>query len=77
MARRQLRLKRPKRKRRKLKIPPFRTLRCPMVGHQATWCRCLCTPHNGVGVCGRPALHGMLGRTQLAILAFKKRRETA
>ena len=42
---------------------------CPYNGHQVGWCRGLCTPVEGVGHCGRPAAHAMMGRTQLAIAA--------
>lgn len=44
-------------------------VRCPFNGHQVGWCRGLCTPVAGVGHCGRPAGHAMMGRTQLAIAA--------
>jgi hypothetical protein len=42
---------------------------CPFNGHQVGWCRALCTPLAGVGTCGRPAPHAIMGRTQLAIAA--------
>ncbi len=42
---------------------------CPYNGHQVGWCRGLCVPMAGVGYCGRPAAHAMMGRTQLAIAA--------
>jgi hypothetical protein len=58
---------------RRRKVPPFRTLPCPMVGHQASWCRGLCRPVQGHGVCGRPAPHAMIGRTQLAIARYQAR----
>ena len=48
-------------------LPPFRTLRCPMVGHQATWCRFLCKPIEGIGLCGRNAPHHLRSRFQRAI----------
>lgn len=60
-------------KKKSRKVPPFRTLRCPMVGHQATWCRLLCTPIDGRGLCGRPAPHHLRGRTQEAIRRYKER----
>lgn len=44
-------------------------VRCPYNGHQVGWCRGLCTPVAGVGHCGRPAAHAMMGRTQRAIAA--------
>ena len=40
---------------------------CPYNGHQVGWCRGLCAPVAGIGHCGRPAAHAMMGRTQLAI----------
>lgn len=45
-------------------------LRCPVNGHQISWCRGLCTPIAGIGLCGRPAPHLLVGKTQAAILAF-------
>jgi hypothetical protein len=42
---------------------------CPYNGHQVGWCKGLCTPTAGVGYCGRPAPHALIGRTQLAIAA--------
>jgi hypothetical protein len=42
---------------------------CPYNGHQVGWCKGLCAPIAGVGFCGRPAAHALLGRTQLAIAA--------
>jgi hypothetical protein len=42
---------------------------CPYNGHQVGWCRGLCTPVAGVGACGRPAAHALMGRTQRAIAA--------
>ena len=54
-------------------VPPYRTLPCPMVGHQASWCRGLCRPVQGHGVCGRPAPHAMIGRTQVAIARYQAR----
>jgi hypothetical protein len=49
------------------------TLRCLMAGHQVTWCRGLCRPINGLGLCGRPAPHGLRGRTQRAIARYNER----
>lgn len=57
-------------RRRSRPLPQYRTLSCPVNGHQVSWCRQLCTPVAGVGLCGRPAPHGLLGRTQLAIAAY-------
>lgn len=55
------------------KLPTFRTLRCPMVGHQASWCRFLCTPIEGHGLCGRDAPHSLEGKTQVAIRNYNDR----
>lgn len=65
-------LLKPRRKGRPL--PLYRTLSCPVNGHQVGWCRQLCTPVAGVGLCGRPAPHSLMGRTQLAIAAHKAAR---
>jgi hypothetical protein len=46
-----------------------------MNGHQVSWCRGLCTPVDGHGLCGRIAPHAMIGRTQAAIAAYKAERE--
>ena len=64
----------PKRNRR---LPAFTVLRCPMVGHQASWCRGLCRPLEGRGICGRLAPHAMLDRTQRAILRHNALRAAA
>jgi hypothetical protein len=50
---------------------------CPFNGHQVGWCRGLCKPMAGVGYCGRPAAHAMMGRTQLAIAAQMARQLAA
>jgi len=42
-------------------------LRCPYVRYQATWCRRMCVPIDGMGQCGRLAPHGMKDRIQRAI----------
>ncbi len=42
---------------------------CPYNGHQVGGCRGLCAPVAGVGHCGRPAAHALMGRTQRAIAA--------
>ena len=55
------------------KLPAFRTLPCPMVGHQASWCRMLCNPIDGHGLCGRLAPHGLIGKTQRAIKDYRER----
>jgi hypothetical protein len=54
---------------------PYRTLRCVVAGHQVTWCRGICRPIDGQGLCGRPAPHELKGRTQLAIANYKARGE--
>lgn len=48
--------------------------RCPLMRHNISWCRGLCVPSDGNGLCGRIAPHAMLGRTQRAILAHNARR---
>jgi hypothetical protein len=48
-------------------------LRCPLNGHQVGWCRGLCRPIDGCGVCGRLAPHAMTGRTQAAIASYRDR----
>ena len=53
----------------------YTTIRCPMVGHQASWCRHLCVPMEGRGVCGRPATHYMKSKWQQAIADYKARCE--
>ena len=60
-------------KRRKGPPPEFRVLRCPEVGHQASWCHMLCEPVDGKGTCGRAAPHIMTDRTQRAIKKYIKR----
>lgn len=60
---------------RKRAVKQYTVLRCPMVGHQASWCRHLCKPTNGKGVCGRPATHYMKDRYQIAIARSRKRRQ--
>lgn len=46
---------------------------CIMTRSRTPWCYGLCTPIHGRGHCGRLAPHGMLGRTQQAILNYKLR----
>ena len=58
-------------------LRPYTVLLCPFNGHQVGWCRCLCTPFEGHGTCGRLAPHAMIGRTQAAIAAFKAKRKPA
>ncbi len=49
---------------------------CPRTKSRSNWCHAHCVPHEGLGDCGRLAPHAMLGRTQLAILAHRRRAET-
>ncbi len=51
--------------------------RCPALRFKATWCRGLCRPRAGLGQCGLPAPHCMLGRTQQAILQHKRAKRQA
>jgi hypothetical protein len=46
-----------------------------MAGHQVGWCRGLCDPIEGRGLCGRVAPHSLQGRTQQAIAAHRARRK--
>ena len=63
------------RKRKNLKpLRQYTVLRCPMVGHQASWCRGLCEPVAGHGICGRPAPHVMRDQYQRAIARFQTQR---
>jgi hypothetical protein len=48
-------------------LPPYTVLRCHLTGHQVSWCRGLCKPLDGYGMCGRLAPHAMVGKTQRAI----------
>jgi hypothetical protein len=57
-------------KEKKGKLPPYTLLRCKMVGHQVSWCRFLCTPIDGRGLCGRIAPHGLKSKTQRAIARY-------
>lgn len=54
---------------------PFNTLGCPMLRNQPCWCRGLCAPIDGHGICGRLAPHAMRGRTQVAIAAWLGREQ--
>ncbi len=54
------------------RLRPYTVLRCPLNGHQVSWCRGLCTPVAGYGHCGRLAPHAMTDRTQAAIARHKK-----
>jgi hypothetical protein len=44
---------------------------CPLTKNRSNWCYKMCAPKDGIGYCGRVAAHGILGRTQSAILAHK------
>lgn len=60
----------------KRRLRPYTTLTCPMAGHRVTWCRGLCQPIDGRGVCGRLAPHALgRGRTQQAIAEYLEREE--
>ena len=48
---------------------------CPLTKNRSPWCHAWCTPHHGLGVCGRIAPHGLRGRTQRAITAFKDQQD--
>ena len=61
------------RKRRRLRA--YVTLKCVMAGHQVGWCRGLCRPIDGQGLCGRLAPHDLKGRHQLAIERYNARQE--
>jgi hypothetical protein len=61
-------LLRPRDARPRLTVRRHTVLRCPLNGHQVGACRGLCAPSaDGLGLCGRPAPHLLVGRTQLAI----------
>ena len=51
----------------KLVLRDQELLRCPHVRYQATWCRRMCVPVEGMGQCGRMAPHGMKDKIQRAI----------
>jgi hypothetical protein len=52
-------------------LPRYTVIRCPFNGHQVSWCRGLCEPMDGRGICGRIAAHAMKDRTQRAIAAYR------
>ncbi len=56
-----------KKKKRRNYIRTHATLNCPVTRGRAGWCRALCTPIDGYGLCGRIAPHTLRGRTQTAI----------
>ena len=64
-----------KKKKKTVRLREWVALRCPLNGHQVGPCRQLCTPAEGVGQCGRDAPHGLEGRTQAAIRAYKSKVE--
>ena len=64
----------PRSERRSRGLPRYTVATCPHNGHQVGWCRQLCLPVGGHGTCGRPAPHGLKGRTQLAIAEWLSRR---
>lgn len=66
-------LLKPRRRRRKL-LRNYTTLHCVAARNQVGWCRGLCTPVDGHGPCGRVAPHGLLGRTQEAMIDYGARR---
>lgn len=55
----------------------FTTLGCPMIHNKASWCRGLCQPYQGRGVCGRLAPHAMRSQIQRAIARHKAERAEA
>lgn len=63
-------LLRPRSERRARGLPLYTVATCPHNGHQVGMCRQVCTPIDGRGTCGRPAPHGLKGRTQLAIATW-------
>ena len=64
-------------RRRKKRLRAYNTIRCPLAGHQAGWCRGLCTPIDEQGLCGRLAPHSLRGRHQQAIANYEARRADA
>ncbi len=67
-------LRRRGKKRRVTRLRSHTVLRCPYNGHQVSFCRQLCRPVSGRGICGRQAPHAMIGRTQAAITAYAARK---
>ena len=55
--------------------PRFKEWGCPRTRNRTNWCYGWCVPADGIGACGRVAPHGIMGRTQLAILHHKNRQE--
>jgi hypothetical protein len=64
-------LKKKKLRRRRLRL--HGALRCALNGHQVSWCRGLCEPIAGRGLCGREAPHTLRGKTQIAIERYNAR----
>ena len=50
---------------------------CPMTKNRTPWCFAFCTPIDGLGECGRLAPHGLVGRTDGAIMRYKARQAQA
>ena len=46
---------------------------CPRTKNRSNWCHAWCVPQDGLGDCGRLAPHGIMGKTQLAILNHRSR----
>jgi hypothetical protein len=46
---------------------------CPRTKNRTPWCFALCTPKDGLGECGRIAPHGLVGRTDGAIMRYNAR----
>jgi hypothetical protein len=56
-------------------LPEYTYLGCVMTRNRSPWCFRICQPDNeGIGQCGRYAPHAMMGRIQLGILEFEKRK---
>lgn len=58
------------------RVPEYTTRGCPLTKSRTAWCHGVCSPVEGLGVCGRIAPHALLGRTQKAILRHRLRTET-
>ena len=54
------------------RLPKFTVVRCKMNGHQVGWCHKLCSPVDGVGLCGRQAPHAVKSLAQIAIANYKR-----
>lgn len=50
-------------------------LGCTVLRGRITSCTMLCTPIDGIGLCGRDAPHGLKGRTQKAIANYRRRHQ--